>query len=320
MKRTLVCVLMVAWSLGSGAQTVNQPTVDMHVVKSNVVMLDCSYEGTSATSYIFWYKKNGQAAPEFILSRFVSGQEKTVSSFDKRFSCSMNASAQRAPLVIEDVQLNDSAIFYCALKPTVTDSSAAHAQKLLYSPQVRGSGAQTVNQPTVDMHVVKSNVVMLDCSYKGTSATSYIFWYKKNGSTKLFFGSGTRLAVEAKEDWEPSFYKLDKLEGNVTACLATGFSRQNAMETAGKGDVFQGSHAVRILGDSLYNQVTLLSAEHGDSCEKGDSGPGWCQDALAPDEKVNLVSLTVLVLRFVFAKTLAINGVMTLRLWLAVPQ
>ncbi|XP_054653648.1 T cell receptor alpha chain MC.7.G5-like [Dunckerocampus dactyliophorus] len=247
---------MVAWSLGSGAQTVNQPTVDMHVVKSNVVMLDCSYEGTSATSYIFWYKKNGQAAPEFILSRFVSGQEKTVSSFDKRFSCSMNASAQRAPLVIEDVQLNDSAIFYCA----------------------------------------------------------------RGGVNKIYFGGGTSLTVESKEDWEPSFYKLDKLEGNVTACLATGFSRQNAMETAGKGDAFQGSHAVRILGDSLYNQVTLLSAEHGDSCEKGDSGPGWCQDALAPDEKVNLVSLTVLVLRLVFAKTLAINGVMTLRLWLAVPQ
>ncbi|XP_054652995.1 T cell receptor alpha chain MC.7.G5-like [Dunckerocampus dactyliophorus] len=260
MKRTLVCVLMAAWSLGSGDQTVNQPVGDMHAMKGDPVTLDCSYESSGSNDYIFWYKQNGQAAPEFILSRFKIGQGKTERRFENRFSCSINATAHRAPLVIQDVQLNDSAVYYCALQPTI-------------------------------------------------------------GTSKLLFGSGTRLTVEDQEDWEPSFYKLDKLEGNVTACLATGFSRQNAMETAGKGDVFQGSHAVRILGDSLYNQVTLLSAEHADSCEKaGDSGPGWCQGALAPDEKVNLVSLTVLVLRLVFAKTLAINGVMTLRLWLAVPQ
>nr|XP_057934021.1 T cell receptor alpha chain MC.7.G5-like [Doryrhamphus excisus] len=258
MKRTLVCVLMAAWSLGSGAQMVKQPVGDVHAEQGDAVTLGCSYQSSGANDYIFWYKQEGRAAPEFILSRFKIGQGKTESRFEKRFSCSIDAGALQAPLEIQDVQMKDSAVYYCALQPTCV-----------------------------------------------------------SGMNRLLFGSGTRLTVEVQEDLEPSFYKL---EGNVTACLAAGFSRQNATEKAGKGDVFRGSHGVRISGDSLYNQVTLLSAEHADSCEKGYSGPGRCRDALVPDEKINLVSLTVLVLRIVFAKTLAINGVLTLRLWLAPPQ
>ncbi|XP_077399309.1 uncharacterized protein LOC144034446 isoform X1 [Vanacampus margaritifer] len=129
----------------------------------------------------------------------------------------------------------------------------------------------------------------------------------------MVFGSGTRMTVEAREEFKPSFYKMEA--SNLTACLATGFSRHNATEKAGKGHMFQESRAVQVSGDSLYNQVALLTAAHNDTCEEGDNGPGRCQEALVPDEKVNLVSLAVLALRVVFAKTLAINCVMTLGLW-----
>ncbi|XP_077357147.1 uncharacterized protein LOC144004083 isoform X2 [Festucalex cinctus] len=134
---------------------------------------------------------------------------------------------------------------------------------------------------------------------------------------KTIFGAGTRVSVENREEFEPSFYKLEA--SNRAACLATGFSRRNATEKAGKGRVFEGSRAGRISDDSLYNQVALLTDAHNDTCEEGDSGPGRCQDTLAPDEKVNLLSITVLVLRIVFAKTLAINCVMTLGLWFGAP-
>ncbi|XP_061914987.1 T cell receptor alpha chain MC.7.G5-like [Entelurus aequoreus] len=245
---------MAAWSLECGSQTVHQPAENVYAMKGDSVTLDCSYENYGGNDYIFWYKQDGRAAPKFILSLSMTGLGKTESSFEKRFSCSINDTAKRAPLKIQDVQLSDSAVFYCAIQPT---------------------------------------------------AVGY----------KIIFGSGTRLTVESQEDLAPSFYKM---EGQVTACLATGFSRHNATEKAGK-KVFEGSHAARISGEPLYNQVALLTPEKADLCDKGDSGPGRCQDALAPDEKVNLVSLTVLVLRLIFAKTLAINGVMTLHLWLAAP-
>ncbi|XP_077400799.1 uncharacterized protein LOC144035176 [Vanacampus margaritifer] len=130
---------------------------------------------------------------------------------------------------------------------------------------------------------------------------------------KTIFGGGTRVTVENREEFEPSFYKLEASNG--AACLATGFSRRNATAKAGKGHMFEESRAVRISDDSLYNQVALLTAAHNDTCEEGDSGPERCQDPLVPDEKVNLLSITVLVLRVVFAKMLAINCVMTLGLW-----
>ncbi|XP_061767109.1 T cell receptor alpha chain MC.7.G5-like [Nerophis ophidion] len=256
MKRALVCVLMAAWSLGCGSQTVHQPAENVYAIKGESVTLDCSYENSGNNDYIFWYKQDVQAAPKFILGRFRIGQGKTESSFEKRFSCSINDTIKRAPLKIQDLQLSDSAVFYCAMQPN--------------------------------------------------AAVGY----------KIVFGGGARLTVESQEDLAPSFYKM---EGNVTACLATGFSRHNAMEKAGKKEVFEGSHAVRISGESLYNQVALVSAEKADLCEKGDIGPGHCQVDWSSDEKVNLVSLTVLVLRLVFAKTLAINGVMTLHLWFVAP-
>ncbi|XP_061913873.1 T cell receptor alpha chain MC.7.G5-like [Entelurus aequoreus] len=256
MKRALVCVLMAAWSLGSGGQTVHQPAENVYAMNSGSVALDCSYVNSGGNDYIFWYRQDGQAAPKLILSCLKIRQGETESSFETKFSCSINDTARRAPLKIRDVQLNDSAVFYCAQQPTCVSGY------------------------------------------------------------KLVFGSGTRLTVEAQEDLAPSFYKM---EGNVTACLATGFSRHNATEKAGKKEVFEGSHAVRISGEPLYNQVALLTAEKADLCEKGDSGPGRCQVAWSPDEKVNLVSLTVLVLRLVFTKTLAINGAMTLHLWFAAP-
>ncbi|XP_049617357.2 uncharacterized protein [Syngnathus scovelli] len=112
------------------------------------------------------------------------------------------------------------------------------------------------------------------------------------------------------EEFKPSFYKIEAR--NLSACLATGFSQHKATAKAGKGYMFKWSRPVRISDDSLYNQLALLS--HSDTCEEGDSGPGRCPDALGPEKTVNLLSLAVLVLRLVFAKTLAINGVMTLRL------
>ncbi|XP_019729590.1 uncharacterized protein LOC109518280 [Hippocampus comes] len=138
------------------------------------------------------------------------------------------------------------------------------------------------------------------------------------GSYRLLFGGGIRLTVETWEDFEPSFYKLEA--SNLTACLATGFSQHNATEKPGKGHMFEESRPVRISDDSLYNQVALLTTAHNDTCKEGDSGPGQCHETLVPDEKVNLLSLAVLTLRLIFAKTLAINCVMTLGLWFGAPE
>nr|XP_049617367.1 uncharacterized protein LOC125992398 isoform X9 [Syngnathus scovelli] len=255
MSRALVCVLMAAWSLGSNGQTVHQVTPDVQTVEGETVTLECSYDRSGGSNdYIFWYKQEANAAPEFMLSRLKLGHGKTEEKYAKRFHCRVNASTSQAPLHIDNVKPSDSGIFYCALQPT--------------------------------------------------------------GNWRLVFGIGTTVTVEAWKEIKPSFYKMESR--NLSACLATGFSRHDATAKAGKGYMFEQSRPVRISDDTLYNQVALLS--HNDTCEEGDSGPGRCQDAWGPDKTVNLLSLIILALRLVFAKMVAINGVMTLRLCFSAPE
>ncbi|KAL7385999.1 hypothetical protein ABVT39_002653 [Epinephelus coioides] len=134
--------------------------------------------------------------------------------------------------------------------------------------------------------------------------------------TKLYFSSGTKLTVEPdEEESKPSYYKLEtKISSdtgsiNLTLCLATGFNRHNASD-------FNETEAVMIKGDSLYNQVTLVSS--ADECDKVASGGSpTCEDKLEPDAKVNLMSLTIIGLRLLFIKTIVFNVLMTLRLWIS---
>lgn len=133
------------------------------------------------------------------------------------------------------------------------------------------------------------------------------------GNTKLIFGEGTRLTIETKEEYKPSFYKFQ--DNSTSLCLATGFSRLRAADKE-KNETFSNiTGAVRIDGDSLFNQVAYLSSEESGQCET-EGGPVDCDDSLQPDPQVNLVSLTVLGLRLLFMKTVVFNVLLTLRLWI----
>ncbi|XP_039670906.1 M1-specific T cell receptor alpha chain [Perca fluviatilis] len=134
----------------------------------------------------------------------------------------------------------------------------------------------------------------------------------------MIFGRGTPLRVDSDENLEPSVFKLSGTK--TTACLATGFSRHNKTTTDPKqtywGIFNKTAPAVRISGDSLYNQVAILSGEADEEqCEK--SSPEPCDDTLKPDPKVNFVTLIVLGLRLLFLKTIAFNVLLTLRLWIS---
>ncbi|KAJ4921606.1 hypothetical protein JOQ06_022988, partial [Pogonophryne albipinna] len=130
---------------------------------------------------------------------------------------------------------------------------------------------------------------------------------------KIIFGGGTRVTVETKEEYKPSFYKLE--DETTSLCLATGFSRIRAADKD-KSEIFNNrTGAVRIEGDSLFNQVGYLSSDQRGLCET-DGGPVDCDDSLQPDPQVNLVSLTVLGLRLLFMKTVVFNVLLTLRLWI----
>uniref|UniRef100_A0A4W6CEV3 Immunoglobulin V-set domain-containing protein n=1 Tax=Lates calcarifer TaxID=8187 RepID=A0A4W6CEV3_LATCA len=159
-------------------------------------------------------------------------------------------------------------------------------------------------------------------STRGNSSCSYCCaatdCVTTSGNWKIIFGKGTKLTVESRDEYRPSYYELE--HGNTKVCLATGYSRQKATE---KHPLFNDTditnRAVRIEGDSLFNNVVFLNRSDEILCENETKPEGEtpCVDMVEKDPTVNTMALTMLVLRVIFIKTIVFNLLMTLRLWIS---
>ncbi|XP_073347809.1 uncharacterized protein [Pagrus major] len=100
-----------------------QPEGDVTAAKGETATLDCQYNSSSTSPYLFWYKQDGDNSPKFILSRFQQDEGNTPDEFMERFSSTLNPTLRSVPLKIQELQLSDSAVYYCALQPTVTGNT-----------------------------------------------------------------------------------------------------------------------------------------------------------------------------------------------------
>uniref|UniRef100_A0AAZ1X4E9 Ig-like domain-containing protein n=1 Tax=Oreochromis aureus TaxID=47969 RepID=A0AAZ1X4E9_OREAU len=93
-------------------------------VGGSTVTLGCQYESSGLTgTSLFWYKQDENNSPKFILSRVSGDQGETADEFKERFSSTLDSSIRSVPLKIQKLQLSDSAVYYCALQPTVTGNT-----------------------------------------------------------------------------------------------------------------------------------------------------------------------------------------------------
>ncbi|CAB1326127.1 unnamed protein product [Coregonus sp. 'balchen'] len=111
-----------------GEDSVTQPPGDVITTEGGQVTLDCQFETSVSTSLnLFWYKYEANDFPRFMLGRSSFGS-KNGTDFEDRFDAHLDTDSKSVPLTIQRVQLSDSAVYYCALKPTVTTGYTAPLQ------------------------------------------------------------------------------------------------------------------------------------------------------------------------------------------------
>uniref|UniRef100_A0A674F558 Ig-like domain-containing protein n=1 Tax=Salmo trutta TaxID=8032 RepID=A0A674F558_SALTR len=113
-------------------QTIEPNQHKVYAEMGSNVLLSCNY---SSAYSLLWYKQSPGSAPQNLLLILDStGTEHRADSLDSRFSGKQNKEKTRLDLEISSVDVTDSALYYCALNPTVTGNPET-LYKNLTSPE-----------------------------------------------------------------------------------------------------------------------------------------------------------------------------------------
>ncbi|MGH0156428.1 UNVERIFIED_CONTAM: hypothetical protein FKN15_031385 [Acipenser sinensis] len=99
---------------------VTQTPGNMNAVEGQSVTLHCKYSTSDPSQYLFWYIQDPNDFPKYVLRRDTFGAGENADDFKGRFDAFLNKTLKTVPLTIQQTELCDSAMYYCALRPTVT--------------------------------------------------------------------------------------------------------------------------------------------------------------------------------------------------------
>ncbi|XP_041805923.1 uncharacterized protein LOC121615606 [Chelmon rostratus] len=111
----LLCSHFIALS---SMNSIKPERTEEHVAEGRNINLACKYEG--AIYSIQWYRQYQRSRPEFLLSITEGG---SIHPTGSGFSAHINKTEKRVDVEIISAKVTDSAVYYCALQPTVTGNS-----------------------------------------------------------------------------------------------------------------------------------------------------------------------------------------------------
>ncbi|KTF79691.1 hypothetical protein cypCar_00048079 [Cyprinus carpio] len=103
---------------------------DVFAEEGSSVTLSCNFSASGGNDYLHWYRQYGRSKPEFLVLTYSKAKQAEVSKIDPKFSVNIPKS-EHVDLEISSAAVSDSALYYCALAPTVTGNTSALYKNLL---------------------------------------------------------------------------------------------------------------------------------------------------------------------------------------------
>uniref|UniRef100_A0AAV2JTI6 Ig-like domain-containing protein n=1 Tax=Knipowitschia caucasica TaxID=637954 RepID=A0AAV2JTI6_KNICA len=106
----------------NGQDTVKQAAGEDRVTEGHTHTLICNFTTTASWASLFWYKQEGRGAPKYMILRTTNGLRRNSPEFDEsKFGAELVGNT--LSLKMEAVDVTDSAVYYCALQPTLTGNT-----------------------------------------------------------------------------------------------------------------------------------------------------------------------------------------------------
>ncbi|CAB1326166.1 unnamed protein product [Coregonus sp. 'balchen'] len=184
-----------------GEEAVDQQSGHVTALEGGLVTLSCKYTTSTTSPDLFWYIQLTRDSPQYVLRRDRYSEGSNSDAFKKRFVSRLNFTSSSVPLMIQRLQLSDSAVYYCALRPTVTTGDSVTVQKLRLeccSDNVTSfsmfddtqkeeetrkcRGEDSVTQSPGDVIATEGEQVKLDCQFDTLDTDPFLFWYKQGAN------------------------------------------------------------------------------------------------------------------------------------------
>uniref|UniRef100_A0A3B4Z1I6 Ig-like domain-containing protein n=1 Tax=Stegastes partitus TaxID=144197 RepID=A0A3B4Z1I6_9TELE len=116
-KKNLVGIVLL--DLSVSCQQLTAVKDEESSLEGNTVTLTYKYSQTvSAGDNFFWYQQHPGKPPEFLITHYGSRNETQA-----RLSATVSGDKNQITLKISSAAVTDSAVYYCAVRPTVTGNS-----------------------------------------------------------------------------------------------------------------------------------------------------------------------------------------------------
>uniref|UniRef100_A0A8C5M3T3 Ig-like domain-containing protein n=1 Tax=Leptobrachium leishanense TaxID=445787 RepID=A0A8C5M3T3_9ANUR len=106
----LLCAFLLH---SSRSDQVIQLQPEMSVTEGSRVKFDCQYETSGSNIDLFWYIQQTGGAPRFIIWR--AAYSITQQTSDIKYESNLDKDSKSIDLMISDVRVSDSGVYYCAL-------------------------------------------------------------------------------------------------------------------------------------------------------------------------------------------------------------